>query len=155
MTAANRRVEVFEVLKNSNYPSISADGQFVAFTSFAKNLIEGLVNICHEVFVYEMQTGTITIRPKPVSRLRPVTTATAKSPSTTTAPLLVATARACQVASVAMTSMTIPIPAVSRLKPQPGPWILQCKAIKLIRLASNAMVVAQRDQATVGTGLLA
>jgi hypothetical protein len=42
----------------SNYPSISADGRFVAFWSFASNLVVGDTNGVPDVFVHEIQGGT-------------------------------------------------------------------------------------------------
>jgi ELWxxDGT repeat protein/predicted outer membrane repeat protein len=44
---------------NSNIPSISADGRYVAFTSAATNLVPGDTNSCPDVFVYDRQTDTI------------------------------------------------------------------------------------------------
>jgi Tol biopolymer transport system component len=38
-------------------PSVSADGRFVAFTSWAGNLVEGDTNGVNDVFVRDMQTG--------------------------------------------------------------------------------------------------
>jgi Tol biopolymer transport system component len=43
----------------SGNPSISADGRFVAFQSFASNLVAGDTNGRYDVFVYDMQTGQI------------------------------------------------------------------------------------------------
>jgi len=44
---------------NFNFePSISADGRFVAFTSFASNLVPGDTNSRADVFVRDRQTGT-------------------------------------------------------------------------------------------------
>jgi Tol biopolymer transport system component len=40
--------------------SISADGRFVAFSSFADNLVAGDTNGTYDVFVKDLQTGTIT-----------------------------------------------------------------------------------------------
>lgn len=42
----------------SYQPSISADGRFVAFESFASNLVEGDTNETDDVFVRDRQTGT-------------------------------------------------------------------------------------------------
>ncbi|MEZ4512377.1 MAG: thrombospondin type 3 repeat-containing protein [Chloroflexota bacterium] len=39
-------------------PSISSDGRFVAFTSYASNLVSGDTNGSHDVFVHDRQTGT-------------------------------------------------------------------------------------------------
>jgi Tol biopolymer transport system component len=44
---------------DSNDPSISADGRFVAFDSNASNLIPGDTNGAKDVFVKDRQTGTI------------------------------------------------------------------------------------------------
>jgi Tol biopolymer transport system component len=41
-------------------PSISADGRFVAFRSFATNLVDGDTNDLQDVFVHDRQTGTTT-----------------------------------------------------------------------------------------------
>jgi autotransporter-associated beta strand protein len=43
----------------SRYPSISADGRYVAFDSSANNLVPGDTNGKIDVFVYDRQTGTI------------------------------------------------------------------------------------------------
>lgn len=45
----------------SSYPSISADGRYVAFQSTASNLVDGDTNNRDDVFVKDLQTG-ITIR---------------------------------------------------------------------------------------------
>src|SRR5437762_5568898 len=42
----------------SEYPSISADGRFVAFSSYATNLVPGDTNGQQDVFVRDRQTGT-------------------------------------------------------------------------------------------------
>ena len=42
-------------------PSISADGRFVAFTSYASNLVPGDTNGVRDVFVRDLQTGAITL----------------------------------------------------------------------------------------------
>lgn len=42
----------------SNYPSISADGRYVAFTSWASNLVTGDTNNYGDVFVHDRQSGT-------------------------------------------------------------------------------------------------
>ncbi len=42
------------------YPSISADGRFVAFVSAASNLVEGDTNGVEDVFVHDRLTGTTT-----------------------------------------------------------------------------------------------
>jgi Tol biopolymer transport system component len=40
-------------------PSISDDGRFVAFTSYASNLVTGDTNSMQDIFVYDRQTGSI------------------------------------------------------------------------------------------------
>lgn len=45
----------------SEFPSISADGRYVAFASYANNLVAGDTNGIYDVFVHDRQTGT-TIR---------------------------------------------------------------------------------------------
>ncbi|MBW3664431.1 MAG: hypothetical protein KY469_15125 [Actinobacteria bacterium] len=42
---------------NANSPSISADGRFVAFDSFASNLVPGDTNRASDVFVHDRATG--------------------------------------------------------------------------------------------------
>ncbi len=44
----------------SDYPSISADGRYVAFSSDASNLVSGDTNGYQDVFVRDTQTGTTT-----------------------------------------------------------------------------------------------
>ncbi len=44
----------------SYFPSISADGRFVAFQSFATNLVPGDTNGQYDIFVHDRQTGTTT-----------------------------------------------------------------------------------------------
>ena len=44
----------------SGYPSISADGQLVAFTSIAPNLVAGDTNGTHDIFVRDRQHHTTT-----------------------------------------------------------------------------------------------
>ncbi|MBZ0320392.1 MAG: hypothetical protein K8L91_28525 [Anaerolineae bacterium] len=44
----------------SNTPTISADGRFVAFESFATNLVSGDTNGQYDVFVHDRQTATTT-----------------------------------------------------------------------------------------------
>jgi len=41
-------------------PSISADGRYVAFYSYADNLVAGDTNSCYDVFVRDRQTGRTT-----------------------------------------------------------------------------------------------
>jgi len=41
----------------SGFPSISADGQFVAFTSWASNLVAGDTNGTYDIFVHDRATG--------------------------------------------------------------------------------------------------
>jgi Tol biopolymer transport system component len=43
---------------DSLYPSLSADGRFVAFASFASNLVAGDTNGYWDVFVHDRQSGT-------------------------------------------------------------------------------------------------
>ena len=43
---------------NSNSPSISADGRYVTYWSWASNLIAGDTNKASDVFLYDRQTGT-------------------------------------------------------------------------------------------------
>lgn len=43
------------------YPSLSHDGRFVSFTSFASNLVEGDNNNESDIFVYDIQQGTMTL----------------------------------------------------------------------------------------------
>jgi Tol biopolymer transport system component len=46
---------------NGSYePSLSADGRYVAFYSYASNLVSGDTNNSPDIFVRDMQTGTIT-----------------------------------------------------------------------------------------------
>jgi len=45
---------------NSTYPSISADGRYVAFVSFANNLVDGDTNGVSDIFVHDQQTGNTT-----------------------------------------------------------------------------------------------
>lgn len=44
----------------SEYPAISADGRFVAFMSYASNLVPGDTNIAYDIFVHDCQTGETT-----------------------------------------------------------------------------------------------
>ena len=50
-------------------PAISADGRYVAFRSFASNLVSGDTNGTYDVFVRDRQTATLMIsdQPDPVS----------------------------------------------------------------------------------------
>jgi Tol biopolymer transport system component len=43
----------------SYHPSISADGRYVAFHSYARNLVSGATNSTADIFVKDLQTGTI------------------------------------------------------------------------------------------------
>ena len=45
----------------SSEPSISGDGRYVAFTSWADNLVNGDTNQARDVFVRDLQTGTTTL----------------------------------------------------------------------------------------------
>lgn len=44
---------------SSDWPSISADGRYVAFESQASNLVEGDTNQLNDIFVYDRKTGVI------------------------------------------------------------------------------------------------
>ncbi|MBI4733601.1 MAG: PD40 domain-containing protein, partial [Rubrobacteridae bacterium] len=44
----------------SNYPSISANGRYIAFCSIATNLIAGDTNVARDIFVHDSQSGTTT-----------------------------------------------------------------------------------------------
>ena len=46
---------------SSHYPSISADGRYVTFGSYASNLVAGDTNGRDDIFVHDMQTG-LTVR---------------------------------------------------------------------------------------------
>jgi Tol biopolymer transport system component len=45
---------------NSNFPSISSDGRYVAFESAATNLVADDTNGSADIFVHDLQTGTTT-----------------------------------------------------------------------------------------------
>jgi Tol biopolymer transport system component len=45
---------------HSTFPSISADGRYVAFRSYANNLVPGDTNGDRDIFVYDRQTGETT-----------------------------------------------------------------------------------------------
>jgi Tol biopolymer transport system component len=45
---------------DSQYPSISADGRYVAFQSYATNLVAGDTNGMFDIFMRDRQTGTTT-----------------------------------------------------------------------------------------------
>ena len=45
---------------DSGFPSVSADGRYVAFTSYAGNLVNGDTNGVGDVFVHDRQTGQTT-----------------------------------------------------------------------------------------------
>ena len=47
-----------EANNSSEHPSLSGDGQLVAFESYASNLVTGDTNGAGDVFVHNMQTGT-------------------------------------------------------------------------------------------------
>lgn len=63
-TSATTRVSVdsagVQGNNNSSNPAISADGRYVAFESFASNLVAGDTNGSRDVFVHDRQTGTTT-----------------------------------------------------------------------------------------------
>ena len=44
---------------DSVYPSISADGRYVTFNSYASNLTPGDTNNMIDIFVYDKQTDTM------------------------------------------------------------------------------------------------
>ena len=44
-------------IAGSNQPAISANGRYVAFVSFASNLVTGDTNATSDIFVYDRQTG--------------------------------------------------------------------------------------------------
>jgi Tol biopolymer transport system component len=46
--------------EDSEYPSISADGRFVVFASYAANLVSGDSNFEEDIFVHDRQTGVTT-----------------------------------------------------------------------------------------------
>lgn len=48
------------VLSSADKPSLSADGRYVAFSSFADNLVSGDTNQTLDVFVHDRQTGQTT-----------------------------------------------------------------------------------------------
>ena len=45
----------------NSHPSISADGRYIAFTSFSYNFVDGDLPDTPDVFVHDQQTGTTTI----------------------------------------------------------------------------------------------
>jgi Tol biopolymer transport system component len=45
----------------SEFPRISADGRYVAFDSYATNLVTGDINGKEDIFVRDRQTGTTTL----------------------------------------------------------------------------------------------
>ncbi len=61
-TSGIKRVSVsgagVEANNSSEHPSLSGDGQLVAFESYASNLVTGDTNGVGDVFVHNMQTGT-------------------------------------------------------------------------------------------------
>jgi Tol biopolymer transport system component len=46
---------------NSSWPSVSSDGRYVAFSSWASNLVPGDANDASDVFVRDLLTGTTTL----------------------------------------------------------------------------------------------
>jgi len=46
---------------NSNWPSVSADGRYVAFSSWASNLVANDTNDQSDIFVRDLKTGTTTL----------------------------------------------------------------------------------------------
>ena len=61
-TGTTSRVSVSSAGEEGNNgsgdPSLSADGRFVAFTSYASNLVAGDTNGTHDIYVHDRQTGT-------------------------------------------------------------------------------------------------
>jgi Tol biopolymer transport system component len=47
--------------EDSYYPSISADGRYVVFSSYASNLVSGDINERNDVFLHDLQMGTTTL----------------------------------------------------------------------------------------------
>jgi len=59
-SSITQRISVSSAIQGnseSDYPSISADGRYVAFASSASNLIVGDMNGLGDIFVYDRQTG--------------------------------------------------------------------------------------------------
>ena len=50
-----------KVMEYCQAPSISADGRFVAFYSYADNLVSGYTNGSYDIFVHDRQTGETTL----------------------------------------------------------------------------------------------
>ena len=50
-----------DATSNSNWPSVSADGRYVAFSSWASNLVPNDTNDESDVFVRDLMTGTTTL----------------------------------------------------------------------------------------------
>ena len=61
-TATTRRVSVAfdrRAANGDSYgPSVSSDGRYIAFTSYASNLVPGDTNLASDVFVHDTSTGT-------------------------------------------------------------------------------------------------
>ncbi len=57
-TRVSVRTDGGQASNTSTYPSISADGRYVAFASSASDLVTGDVNGYRDVFVHDRQTGT-------------------------------------------------------------------------------------------------
>jgi Tol biopolymer transport system component len=61
LTSTTQRVSVDSAGNQGNddsyAPAISDDGRYVAFSSYASNLVEGDSNNCEDVFVHDRQTG--------------------------------------------------------------------------------------------------
>ncbi len=51
---------VLQANEGSGHASISADGRYVAFISYASNLVPGDTNGISDVFVRDLQTGALT-----------------------------------------------------------------------------------------------
>jgi hypothetical protein len=69
LTGETRRVSVASDGTQGNsrsiFPSISADGRFIAFGSYASNLVDGDTNSGKDIFVHEVSWGDIPPTPTP------------------------------------------------------------------------------------------
>ena len=63
-TGQTTRVSVtsngMQALGGSSFPSISADGRYIAFYSYANNLVANDTNSAYDIFVHDRQTGSTT-----------------------------------------------------------------------------------------------
>ena len=50
-----------KINSHSNFPSISADGQFIAFESFAKDLVDNDSDFFQDIFIHDRDTGETTL----------------------------------------------------------------------------------------------